>query len=613
MRPGRIVMLVLGTLSALLGLGLLAGSGAVGWANYQQRDNGFFTTPVQRFGANSYALTSPRLDIMTESSFPETAPVVVPGSILLRGSAADPTKAVFIGIAPQAEVAAYMAGVHHSEIVDVRFRPFRTLYRDVAGPGVPAPPADQSFWTALATGQGTQELRWDLRPGSWAVVIMNADATTPVAVDLQAGARSDLLWPVFIGLLVGGIVLLLIGLPLIIFGAAGLGRGKGGPPAGPGQPSQPYAGQSAPGQRSYAAQPYTAGAVPGIPPGAGPGTLPGAAPVAAAGIPPGAGVVYPARLSGYLDPDLSRWMWLVKWFLAIPHFIVLFFLWFAFGVVTIVAWFAILFTGHYPRSLFNFNVGVIRWSWRVAFYCYAALGTDRYPPFTLERTDYPADFDVDYPEKLSHGLVLVKSWLLALPHLLIIALLTGTAQTWVYSEGEWSQVGAGMSLFGLLVFIAGVILLFTGVYSRGLFDFLMGLNRWIYRVTAYVALMRDEYPPFHLDMGPRDPGDAAMIPPAMAPAGPGYAPLPDGPGGTPNAGQPPYSGQPGPGGTAPATPGPGAGQAGFYGIGGPAAAGPDRSAAGAGPGTPEPPAGPEGTAGPDNPAGPNGTSVPPRA
>ena len=129
MRPGRIVMLVLGTLSALLGLGLLAGAGAVGWANYQQRDNGFFTTPVERFAADSYALTSPRLDIMTESSFPETSPVV-PGSIMLRGSAADPAKAIFIGIAPQADVAAYLAGVNHSEIVDVRFAPFRVQYRD---------------------------------------------------------------------------------------------------------------------------------------------------------------------------------------------------------------------------------------------------------------------------------------------------------------------------------------------------------------------------------------------------------------------------------------------------------------------------------------------------
>ncbi|WP_144672462.1 DUF4389 domain-containing protein [Arthrobacter sp. U41] len=600
MRPGRIVMLVLGTLSALLGLGLLAGAGAVGWANYQQRDNGFFTTPVERFAADSYALTSPRLDIMTESSYPETSPVV-PGSIMIRGSAADPAKAIFIGIAPQADVSAYLAGVNHSEIVDVRFTPFRAQYREVPGTSVPALPADQTFWTALATGPGTQELQWDLRPGTWAVVIMNADATAPVAVDLRAGARSDLLWPVFVGLLIGGILFLLIGVPLIVFGAAGLGKGV--PPAGGGTPAPAYAGQPVPGQKAYAVQPYAAGAPPGFPPPT----------------PPDAGAVYPARLSGYLDPNLSRWKWLFKWFLAIPHFIVLFFLWFAFGVVTIVAWFAILFTGHYPRSLFNFNVGVIRWSWRVAFYCYGALGTDRYPPFTLERTDYPADFDVDYPEKLSHGLVLVKSWLLAFPHLLIISLLTGTAQTWVYRDGEWLQVSTGMSLFGLLVFIAGVILLFTGVYSRGLFDFLLGLNRWIYRVTTYVALMRDEYPPFRLDMGPRDPGEAAAIPPAVTPPGPGYAPLPAGPG-TPvgPGGQPPGygqsgpegTGQPGPGGTSqpgqgwPGQPGPGPaagpaeGQPGYYGIGGPAATRPDQPDASS---AAKNPAGPENPTGQDNP------------
>jgi hypothetical protein len=568
-------MLVLGTLSALLGLGLLAGAGGLGWANYQQRDNGFFTTPVERFAADSYALTSPRLDIMTESNFPETSPVV-PGSIMLRGSAADPAKAIFIGIAPQADVAAYLAGVNHSEIVDVRFAPFRAQYREVPGTSVPALPADQTFWTALATGPGTQELQWDLRPGTWAVVMMNADATAPVAVDLQAGARSDLLWPVFVGLLIAGIVFLVIGVPLIVFGAAGLGKGIRS--SGPGTPAQAYAGQPGPGQPANAVQPYAAGAPPGVP---------------ASAAPPGAGVVYPARLSGYLDPNLSRWKWLFKWFLAIPHFIVLFFLWFAFGVVTIVAWFAILFTGHYPRSLFNFNVGVIRWSWRVAFYSYGALGTDRYPPFTLERTDYPADFDVDYPEKLSHGLVLVKSWLLALPHLLIIALLTGTAQTWVYRDGEWLQVNAGMSLFGLLVLIAGVTLLFTGVYSRGLFDLLMGLNRWIYRVTTYVALMRDEYPPFHLDMGPRDPGDVSSIPPAVTPQGPGYARPPGGPGpsGIPG-GPPPVYGQPGPGGAGQPGPGPAEGQPGFYGIGGPAATGPDQPDA-AGPGQPGSAPGPD--------------------
>lgn len=579
MRPGRIVMLVLGTLSALLGLGLLAAAGAAGFANYLQRDNGYFTTPSERYATNSYALTTPRLDIMADEDVPDTAPIGVVGSVMIGGSAAA-GKEIFIGIGPRSDVAAYLNGVSHSEITEVRFNPFRVDYRDVAGTQVPARPADQGFWAASASGTGEQQLEWDLRSGSWAVVIMNADASAPVVVDMKAGARSNLLWPVFVGLLVGGILFLLIGVPLIVLGAAGLGRGRGGPPQPgqlqPGQP-QPRPGELQPSSAASAPQLYAAGAVPGSPAGA------------VAGVPPGAGVVYPARLSGYLDPNLSRWKWLVKWLLAIPHFIVLFFLWFAFGVVTIVAWFAILFTGRYPRSLFNFNVGVIRWSWRVAFYSYGALGTDTYPPFTLERTDYPADFDVDYPEKLSRGLVLVKAWLLAIPHLLIIALLTGTAQTWVNRDGEWVQVGTGLSLFGLLVFIAGIILLFTGVYSRGLFDFLMGLNRWIYRVVAYVSLMRDEYPPFRLDMGPRDPGEAPALPPAVPPAGPGYAPVPGGP-----AAAPPIYGQTGPGGSVPgatgqpvpggagaggmgaATAGPTEGQTGYYGIGGPAASGPDK-------------------------------------
>ena len=213
---------------------------------------------------------------------------------------------------------------------------------------------------------------------------------------------------------------------------------------------------------------------------------------------------YPVRVEGRLDPGVSRWLWLVKWLLAIPHFVVLFFLWLAFAVLTFVAFFAILVVGRYPRGMFDFNVGVLRWTWRVGFYSYAALGTDRYPPFTLDHVpDYPATLEVEYPERLSRGLVLVKWWLLAIPQYLIVGILVGSGSYASSRADDWGGwwVGASGGLVGLLVFFAGVALLFTTRYPRGLFDFVLGLDRWVARVVAYVALMTDRYPPFRLDQG----------------------------------------------------------------------------------------------------------------
>ena len=213
---------------------------------------------------------------------------------------------------------------------------------------------------------------------------------------------------------------------------------------------------------------------------------------------------YPAALSGRLDPTLSRWKWLVKWFLAIPHYVALIGLGVAAVVVTVIAWFAILFTGRYPRRLFNFTVGVLRWNWRVSFYTYSALATDQYPPFTLARTDYPADFEVEYPAQLSRGLVLIKTWLLAIPHYLILGALIGGGWSLLGGVGSFasrSEAGIALSLLGALVLVAALILLFTGVYRNGLFALIMGINRWTYRVLSYSALLTDTYPPFRLDLG----------------------------------------------------------------------------------------------------------------
>jgi len=196
--------------------------------------------------------------------------------------------------------------------------------------------------------------------------------------------------------------------------------------------------------------------------------------------------VYPVSVKGELSLPPARGWWLLKWLLALPHYIVLAFLWIAFVVVCIIAFFAILFTGKYPRGLFDFNVGVLRWSWRVGFYAYSALGTDKYPPFSLESSDYPADLEVKYPRKLSRGLVLVKWWLLAIPHYIVVNFIQG---------GYWWG-GAGLAFY--LAIIAAIALLFTGKYPEDIFKLVMGFNRWSYRVAAYASLMTDEYPPFRL-------------------------------------------------------------------------------------------------------------------
>jgi hypothetical protein len=207
---------------------------------------------------------------------------------------------------------------------------------------------------------------------------------------------------------------------------------------------------------------------------------------------------HPVLVRARLDPDLGRWTWLYKWFLAIPHLIVLLFLWLAFAVLTVVAGVAIAFTGRYPRGIFDFNVGVLRWTWRVQLYAFT-LTTDRYPPFSLAPDDeFPAELDIAYPAQLSRGLVWVKWWLLAIPHYLVIA----------FFSGGGPHVAGG--LISVLALIAGVHLALRRGYPTSIFDLVIGMHRWSWRVVAYAALLRDEYPPFRLDVGPDDPADPGV-------------------------------------------------------------------------------------------------------
>jgi hypothetical protein len=216
---------------------------------------------------------------------------------------------------------------------------------------------------------------------------------------------------------------------------------------------------------------------------------------------------YPVHLKGELSEPPSRALWLVKWLFILPHVAILILLWIGFVVVTVIAFFAVLFTGVYPRRLFEYNVGVLRWTWRVAFYSYGALGTDVYPPFSLQSFPYPADLQIDYPEKLTQWLVLFK-WFLAIPHYAILAVLGGWwplhwgGGPWWFEHARehgwmWRDYPS-TGLLPILILVVAVVLLFTGKYHRDIFRLVMGIERWVIRVLAYVGLMTDRYPHFRL-------------------------------------------------------------------------------------------------------------------
>ena len=447
MTAGKVIAAVFGSIFALIAVGALIGGGVLFWAQETlQDDDGFFNSPSYRLEADGYAIVAEEIDL---ASYPgDWWPTKVDASARLTVRA-ETGQEVFIGIALQEDVDDYLGSVSHSVARQLgdRWDDVRLVERSGSAPeGLPA---GEGIWAASIQGTGEQTLTWEPQRGKWAVVIMNADAAADISVSAVAGARIPILYSISIGLLIAGFVFAAFAALLLV-----------------------AATRSSQAQAPVVAKPVTGGA-------------------------------YPVTVTGVLDESLSPFLWLIKWFLVIPHCIVLAFLWVGFVILTLFAWIAILFTGRYPKGIFDFNVGVLRWTWRVGFYAYEALGTDRYPPFTLQDVDYPARFTVAYPEHLSRGLALVKWWLLAIPHYIIVGFLTSGMWAWTMDshvvDNAGTKVGGG--LIGVLAIIAGFILLFTGRYPRGMFDLLMGLNRWVLRVGTYVSLMHDEYPPFRLDMG----------------------------------------------------------------------------------------------------------------
>ena len=183
---------------------------------------------------------------------------------------------------------------------------------------------------------------------------------------------------------------------------------------------------------------------------------------------------YPVDFHAERQAEYHRFLPLVKWLLAFPHYIALIFVGIGAFFALIGGFFAVLFTGNWPRGLFDFVAGTLRWGYRVS--AYVLLLTDEYPPFSLaEEPDYPVRIRVDYPEHIDNWRPLVH-WLLVIPYLIVAGVLVWVA--------------------GIVSFIAIFVILFTKEMSQGMFDLIAIPMRWQLRGHAYAYWMVDRYPPF---------------------------------------------------------------------------------------------------------------------
>ncbi len=202
--PARIVSLVAASVLGLVSLGLLALGGGLLWADSEKDDGGYLSTGRDPFTTETYALATENLDIdatgagwlIDEDRY---------GKVRLRAESRD-GKPVFLGIARTRDAERYLRDVRHDLLTDLEYDPFQAQYREIGGSGSPGAPGAERFWAASARGSGTQTLTWDVEHGDWSAVVMNADASRGVDVELSAGAEVPFLEPAGWGALIAGLI-----------------------------------------------------------------------------------------------------------------------------------------------------------------------------------------------------------------------------------------------------------------------------------------------------------------------------------------------------------------------------------------------------------------------
>ena len=377
-------------------------------------------------------------------------------------------------------MADYLDGVSHDVIRDFELSPDRVLYRRVPGESTPDPPGDQSFWVAQVTAEQADELTWEVDSGDWTVVLMNADGSRGVDLDARLGIKVDWLLPALIGLLALGLVLLAGGAALVIVGS----RGQA-------QPAAPQPAEALPAEPATWPAPAPPGAAPTPAVAARHGGAVSARPHRPAR--PFAQPRVVARQVAARHPPLHRARLPVdrlrhrdgdrllrhRVHRPLPA-----------GAVRLQR-----------RRAAVELAGRLLLLQRAGHRPLPALqsATGRLPGRALR----PVSRNSSAAGWCSSS---GGSW--RLPQYVVVGIFGGGwwLGWWEPTDARWA--GDRPGLIGVLVLFAAVVVLFTGRYPATIFNFVMGLNRWVYRVVAYATLMTDEYPPFRFDQG----GDETTTP-----------------------------------------------------------------------------------------------------